>query len=210
MLHSEELTFAYPSGPTFSFPNIHCEKGKSVLILGESGKGKTTLLHLLAGLLRPTRGNIHIGDTDITQLDIQRLDRFRGRHIGLIFQVSHFVAALTVEENLRLAQYLADVPQSDQTVRSFLDRLGLGDKGSQRPYRLSQGQQQRVAIARALLNRPQVILADEPTSSLDDRHCFEVLDLLEEQAQAAEAALVIVTHDQRLKDRIPHHIPLAT
>ena len=135
MLHSEGLTFAYTSNSSFSFPDIRAEKGSSLLILGESGKGKTTLLHLLAGLLRPTSGSIHVGDTDITQLDTQQLDRFRGQNIGLIFQVSHFVAALTVRENLRLASIPGQQSQSRSTDTGATLTAGTGRQ--RRPETLS-------------------------------------------------------------------------
>ncbi len=208
MLKTQHLTFSYTSEVTFQFPDIYCDTQSPFLILGESGKGKTTLLHLLAGLLRPVSGNVYIGGTDISKLSTSELDQFRGRNIGLIFQEAHFAAALTVKENLLLAQYLAGEKQDSHRVENILSRLNLVEKLHQKTYRLSTGQQQRVAIARALINKPQVILADEPTSSLDDTNCQHVVDLLEEQAATAGATLVIVTHDHRLKSRFEHQLIL--
>ncbi len=209
MLKTHRLTFSYNSENSFSFPDIACDSQHPFLILGESGKGKTTLLHLLAGLLRPTSGNIYIGEKDITQLSTLELDRFRGKNIGLIFQQSHFNAALNVKENLLLAQYLAGEKQDTNKVHMILSRLNLEDKIHQKTSRLSIGQQQRIAIARALINQPQLILADEPTSSLDDTNCQYVINLLEEQAAAVDATLVIVTHDHRLKSRFDQQLTLV-
>ena len=208
MLNASGITFAYGPEQSFAFPALACQPGEPLLILGESGKGKTTLLHLLGGILKAQSGTIEVGDTDLSTLSTQQLDRFRGKHIGLIFQTSHFVSSLSVGGNLLLAQYLAGESRDKGKVESLLGQLGLSEKYAQKPFRLSQGQQQRVAIARALVNKPSLILADEPTSSLDDTNCFKVLDLLESQANEIDAALVIVTHDYRLKERFSHQVLL--
>lgn len=208
MLNASDITFSYGPKQSFAFPPITCKAGEPLLILGESGKGKTTLLHLLGGILKAQSGTIEVGDTDLSTLGTQQLDRFRGRHIGLIYQTSHFVSSLSVGGNLLLAQYLAGEPKDKEKVESLLEQLGLEEKYGQKPFRLSQGQQQRVAIARALVNTPRLILADEPTSSLDDTNCFNVIDLLENQANEIDAALVIVTHDHRLKERFSHQVLL--
>lgn len=200
MLKTSSLQFAYDAQNRFQFPDIEANPSKHLLIIGGSGKGKTTLLHLIAGLLRPTSGKIEVGDTDISRLSTKELDAFRGKHIGIVFQKSHFVASLNVKDNLLLAQYLAGESQDLKRVKLLLERLNLGNKLNKKTSELSQGEQQRVAIARALLNRPDVILADEPTAALDDANCFEVIELLKEQTLEAKASLVIVTHDQRLKD----------
>ncbi|MEL6133926.1 MAG: ATP-binding cassette domain-containing protein, partial [Bacteroidota bacterium] len=138
----------------------------------------------------------------------QDLDHFRGRNIGIIFQQAHFVAALTVKENLQLAQKLSGNVIDHDRIIDMLTRLGIANKAHQSTYRLSLGEQQRVAIARALINRPKLLLADEPTSSLDDFHTQEVISLLEEQAHAAGAALIIVTHDNRLKEHFSNSVEL--
>jgi len=209
MLQSHTLQFAYNNQTQFQFPDLDCPKGTALLILGESGKGKTTLLHLLAGLLRPSSGTIQIDGTDLTHLTIKELDQFRGKHIGIVFQQSHFIKSLSVKKNLLMAQYLAALPQSTKRVEELLQRLNIANKMNHRPQELSQGEQQRVAIARALINRPKVILADEPTASLDDKNCFKVLKLLEEQADAVQASLIIVTHDARLKQHFSNQIALG-
>ncbi len=212
MLQTQSLRFAYPRSALLSFPDLSATTGQPLLILGQSGVGKTTLLHLLAGLLRPQTGQIWIGDTDLATLSTQALDRFRGQNIGLVFQKAHFVQSLSVEQNLKLAPFLAGKSLGrahKERPRALMERLGLADKYSEPVHRLSLGEQQRVAIARAVLNRPQVLLADEPTSALDDRSTQDVIELLEDSAREAGAALVIVTHDQRLKDRFGHRTDLG-
>ena len=208
MILSSNLQFEYTSQQRFNFPDISAKVGEPLLILGNSGKGKTTFLHLLGGLLQPTGGKVEIDEIDITQLSTQQLDRFRGRNIGIIFQQSHFVAALSVEENLKLAQKLSGNPIDEDRIADILARLGIIDKRNQSTYRLSLGEQQRVAIARALINRPKLLLADEPTSSLDDYHTQEVITLLEEQAEHSNSSLIIVTHDNRLKSQFPNRVEL--
>ena len=178
------------------------------MVLGDSGKGKTTLLHLLAGLLRPQAGSIHIGKAELAGMSTKTLDKFRGRNIGIVFQRSHFVSSLSVLDNLLLRQHLAGLPQDKSHAQGLLDLLGLGHRTQAKPWKLSVGEAQRAAIARAVLNRPKVVLADEPTSALDDHAAEKVITLLEEQAQDAGAALVIVTHDQRLKDRILNQVSM--
>jgi putative ABC transport system ATP-binding protein len=209
MLKTENLGYAYPGSPPLRFPNIQCAKGEHWLVLGESGSGKTTLLHLLGGLLSPKEGHIVVGDTEMNQLSRGALDQFRGQHIGIIFQTAHFVQSLTVGDNLALAQSLAGMKVNRERIRELLGRLGLEHKLRSKPSQLSVGEKQRASIARAIINQPAVILADEPTSALDDSNCKQVIELLEEQAQAVEATLLVVTHDARLKDHFPHQISIA-
>ncbi len=209
MLHTQALKFSYPNGQTaFSFPDINCEKGSHWLILGQSGCGKTTLLHLIGGLLRPNSGQVKIAGQDIVPMNENQLDKFRGQNIGIIFQQSHLIKALNVEENLLAAQYLAGTKQDKKRVHEVLERLNLGHKIKSKTQQLSQGEQQRVSICRALVNNPGLILADEPTSSLDDHNAREVVNLLLEQSQATGATLVIVTHDSRLKELFHHKVEL--
>ncbi len=208
MLKSTNLTFQYPHGPSFGFPDIACEAAKHLLLLGESGSGKTTLLHLLAGMLRPTGGAVHIAGQDTTALSSKAMDKFRGQHVGIIFQTAHFVQSLTVEDNLILPQFLSGRSVDRAKARDVISRLNLGHKLREKPGNLSIGEQQRVAIARALVNDPDVILADEPTSALDDKNAEEVIRMLEEQASLTRASLIIVTHDQRLKDRFLNRVTL--
>ena len=208
MLKSSNLTFNYQNGPSFSFPDVACEKEGHLLLLGESGQGKTTLLHLLSGMLVPSSGAITIDGTDIAQLSPTAMDHFRGQHIGIVFQTAHFVQSLSVEDNLILPQYLAGGAVDRSKAKEILTRLNLKHKLQEKTRNLSIGEQQRVAIARALMNTPSIVLADEPTSALDDKNAEEVISLLEEQAALSGAGLVIVTHDQRLKDRFSKRVVL--
>lgn len=191
-----------------NFPDFSLQKGEHWLLLGQSGSGKTTLLHLLGGLLSPTSGSIQIGNTELGQLRASALDQFRGKNIGIVFQKSHFVRALSIGENLALAQQLAGLKPNRERIVELLERLNIGDKLRLKPDRLSIGEQQRAAIARALVNQAPIILADEPTSALDDHNATEVINLLEEQAKALGSTLLVVTHDKRLKDRFPNQIAL--
>ena len=202
MLITRSLTFAYDRGNTFQFPDISLEPGSDLLILGPSGSGKTTLLHLLAGLLFPNSGHIELLGTVLNKLPIKKLDKFRGSHIGLVFQRPHFIHSLSLLENLALVQYLAGEKHDQKRARKILSSLNIEDKRYKRPYSLSQGEQQRAAIAMAVLNNPQLILADEPTASLDDKNCLGVVSLLKDQATANKSQLVIITHDKRLTPHI--------
>ncbi len=181
---------------------------EQLLVLGSSGVGKSTLLHLLGGLLTIKHGSIELDGQDMTQLANEKLDRFRGEKIGIVFQKNHFIASLSVMENLKVAQYFSNKKEDEAKCMSLLERLNIADKAYKSINTLSEGQKQRVAIARALANNPKLLLADEPTSALDDDNCKEVITLLEEQAEITGAALVIVTHDARLKDIIPNQITL--
>ncbi|MEM9929395.1 MAG: ATP-binding cassette domain-containing protein [Bacteroidota bacterium] len=208
MLITKDLSFAFPGAAPLQFPDIHCELGEQWLLLGQSGSGKTTMLHLLAGLRRPKSGRVQVLDTVISNMSTSQLDRFRGQNIGLIFQQSHFVKALTVGENLALARRLAGLPNDQRRINELLDQLNIGNKRDQRPQSLSVGEQQRAAIARALINEPTVILADEPTSALDDDNTERVIELLKTQAAAVHATLLVVTHDNRLKSTFDQQISL--
>ncbi len=208
MLQTNQLQFSYTGAQTLTFPDFTCQKGEQWLLLGQSGSGKTTLLHLLGGLLSPTKGEVKVGDTTLKSLSTAALDKFRGKHIGIIFQKAHFVRSLTVQENLILAQQLAGMAIDKNRISDLLNRLNVGHKLYTKTNELSQGEQQRVAIARAIVNQPEVILADEPTSALDDENCEEVIRLLEEQAAAVGATLLVVTHDGRLKERFEKQIKI--
>ncbi len=208
MLKTTQLEFQYNQNQTFHFPNMDCRAAEQWLILGQSGCGKTTLLHLLAGLLPPKTGEIQVAGKNIGNLKRKELDAFRGKNIGIVFQQAHFIQALSVRQNLLLAQSLADLPKDNQRIREILERLNIWHKADDLPQNLSIGEQQRVSIARALINRPPLVLADEPTSALDDHNALEVTHLLEEQTRQQGATLLIVTHDQRLKSRFLNKILL--
>lgn len=209
MFAIHDLRHAYDGKRVLEIPDWTVPAGGQWLVLGPSGSGKSTLLHIVAGILRPTAGRVEVAGQDLAALDGAALDRFRGRHIGIVLQKLHLVASLNVLQNVQLAQYLAGLPQDAARAEAVLAGLGIGDKLAARPAELSQGQAQRVAIARAVVNRPQLLLADEPTANLDDGHALEAIDLLAGQAQACGATLLIATHDQRVKARIANHRTLS-
>ncbi len=180
-------------------------QGDQWLLLGQSGSGKTTLINIITGLLKPAAGEVHINQTPIYELSNAELDKFRGRHIGIVFQRPHLVKSLTVGENLLLAPYFAGLKQDRARVTEVLSSLNLADKVSSYPTQLSQGQLQRVAIARAVINKPALLVADEPTSSLDDKNTDAVLDILISQSRLNQSTLIVSTHDKRVKERLNQH-----
>ncbi|MEQ9165845.1 MAG: ATP-binding cassette domain-containing protein [Fulvivirga sp.] len=199
MLLTQALTFSYNLNTAFVFPDIFLSQGDDLLVLGPSGVGKTTLLHLLAGLLKPQSGQVIIDDTILNELSDSQLDQFRGSNIGLVFQQPHLIRSISLFENFALMQALGSHQKDLKRIIHLLESLNLLHRKNSRPYALSQGERQRAAIALALLNNPQLILADEPTSSLDDNNCQDVITLLKEQSRATNAQMVIITHDHRLK-----------
>ncbi len=176
--------------------------GEVVLIMGPSGSGKTTLLSMLGGLLQPSHGRIRIGDDDLTQLNESRLPDVRLRHIGFIFQDFNLLSALSCLDNAALVGQLKGLSRkaARQRARELLEQLGLGHRLGFLPEKLSGGEKQRVAIARALVNRPNIILADEPTANLDSHHGHETMRLLRRIAKEEQRSVIIVSHDQRIKD----------
>jgi putative ABC transport system ATP-binding protein len=204
----ENLRHAYDGTEVLSVGAWRADQGAQWLVIGPSGSGKTTLLHILAGILRPSAGSIGVAGQDLTALRARELDRFRGQHIGIVLQRLHLIPSLRVMDNLLLAQYLAGLPQDRTRAREVLKALDLAGKDAAYPHELSFGQAQRVAVARAVVNRPKLLLADEPTSNLDDARCQQALELLQSMAQACNATLVIATHDQRIRARIPRHFEL--
>ncbi len=207
MIKTFGLAYTY-TDKTITFSDLNIRKGNHVLLLGESGSGKTTLLHLLGGLLKSQTGVIEVNGTDITSLRESGLDHFRGQHYGFIFQRNHLIQALTVEQNLLMAPFLANLNQDKSRIEEVLSQLGIAEKRHAAIRELSLGQAQRVAIARAVLNKPVVILADEPTSALDDKNCERVIELLLSVASQNNSTLVIATHDHRLKSSITNLIQL--
>jgi len=208
MFRLSNIQHRYGDDTVLDLPSLEAKQGEHHLILGQSGSGKTTLLHILAGLRKPSEGSVVVADQELGALKGHALDRFRGRHIGIVFQRMHLLATLSVEDNLLMAPYLADLPQRRDRIREVLATLDMGHKVDAYPHELSHGQRQRVAIARAVMNQPEVLLADEPTASLDDSRAEKVLDLLVDQARANGATLVVATHDRRIVDHFEHTLIL--
>jgi len=209
MITTKNIKFSYSKEQEFVFPDLYCEAGNTILITGDSGKGKTTYLHILAGLLRPKSGEITIDTTNVLALSEKETDNFRGKNIGVVFQKSYFIAALTVLENLEMASWLATGKKQTDRAKKLLQQLDIENQASKLPSQLSIGQQQRVSIARALMNEPKVLLADEPTSSLDDKNAEKVIELLTFLSKEYKAALLIVTHDSRIKEKFTNKITLV-
>lgn len=201
ILHSKDLTFRHTdSSATFSFEDISIAPGQHTLLLGDSGTGKTTLLHLLGGLSQPTGGAVFIAGQDIYKLSDSRLDRFRAQNVGFIFQEAHLLRNLSIFENIQLAQQLAKGQHDSAQIWALLEKLQLDGQARSLPQQVSRGQLQRAAIARAVINKPKLLVADEPTASLDDNNTERVLELLLETANTYQSTLLIATHDKRIKD----------
>ncbi len=209
MIRVEQLRFGYNGrDDVLRLDEFVVEPQSNVLVVGPSGCGKTTLLHLIAGLLLPTAGSVVVDGEDLAALPAPVRDRFRGRHIGIVLQQFHLLPTLTALQNLLVAQSIAGLPVDRRAAHAMLDALGVDERVDAYPHQLSVGQQQRVAIARALVNGPKLLLADEPTSNLDDDACAAVADLLLGAAQRRGVSLVIATHDTRLKEKIPRQLAL--
>jgi putative ABC transport system ATP-binding protein len=182
--------------------------GEHWLVLGASGSGKTTFLNLAAGLLRPSEGDINVAGESLGALEGAALDHWRGCNVGIVPQKLHLVSSLSVLQNLLLAPYLAGLPADRVRALSLLEHLGLEEHSGKKPSQLSHGQAQRVALARAVMNRPKLLLADEPTANLDDANCLSALRLLQDQSLECGATLIVATHDQRAKSRFVHQLAL--
>lgn len=208
MIYLRGLKFSYGENPILDIEEISIDQGSNYLFLGNSGSGKTTLLHILAGLIKPDSGLVNIAGTDITLLRTYEMDHFRGENVGLVFQRPHLVNVMTVTENLLLAQYLGGMKQSTKRINEVLTDLNMIHRKDAKVYHLSQGEAQRISIARAMLNKPKVILADEPTSSLDDHNCEKVINMLQRQAERYGATMAITTHDQRIKEKFSNGLIL--
>ena len=208
MIGVRGLAHRYGAAEALRLPEWKVAQGERWLVLGRSGCGKSTLLHILAGLVRPSEGEVEVAGENLRRLEGARLDRWRGGNIGIVLQALHLVKHLGVAENLRLAQYLAHLPQDDARIADTLAALGIADKAARKPAQLSQGEQQRVAIARAVVNRPRLLLADEPTANLDDAAATSVVELLSEQAARYGATLVVATHDSRVKGKFRERLEL--
>jgi putative ABC transport system ATP-binding protein len=203
LLEARGLTRTYDSGgapvPALAGVDLTIERGEFVAVMGPSGCGKSTLLNLLAGLDRPSAGEVWLDGSRVDQLSETALARLRRRRLGFVFQFFNLLPTLTASENVELPLLLAGRRrrQARRTARRLLDELGIGDKADAAPGQLSGGQQQRVALARALANQPDLVMGDEPTGNLDSASAGEVLGLLR-AAHARGQTLLVATHDARV------------
>jgi len=198
--------------PIIDIENLKIEDTQQVALIGTSGSGKTTLLHLIAGILAPAKGQILFestkGKVDIAALSEPQRDIFRGRHIGYVFQTHHLLPGFTALENVLLGMSFSGRSPDRAWARHLLQQVGLEQRLNYRPEKLSVGQQQRVAVARALANRPQLVLADEPTGALDARNARQVLELIRGLCREINASLLLVTHDLDIAHQLPRVLNL--
>ncbi|MCZ2394613.1 MAG: ATP-binding cassette domain-containing protein [Chitinophagales bacterium] len=208
MLETSELSFTYDNKRIFNYPTIKCDRGQKLLIYGNSGHGKSTLLHLLAGILTPNHGQIFIDEVDITKLRYGKLDKYRGQKIGFVPQRLHLIHSLSVQDNILAACYFAKKKVNKERLHNISEELKITQLLDRKPQFLSLGEQQRVSIARAIINAPAVLLADEPTSSLDEKNSEKVMELLDRACHLDNTALLVVSHDDRIKRNIQLQISL--
>ena len=191
--------------------SIEVAEGEMVSIVGASGAGKTTLLQIVGTLMQPDEGSVRIAGTDIGGIDDDRLSRFRNRHIGFVFQFHHLLPEFTALENVMMPALIGGVSrkEAESRAKELLDMVNLALRASHKPSALSGGEQQRAAIARALINRPSVVLADEPTGNLDTKNRDEIYALLGDVRREFGQTIVIVTHDERLAAQTDRKIEMS-
>ncbi|TWU20420.1 Lipoprotein-releasing system ATP-binding protein LolD [Novipirellula galeiformis] len=197
-------TFDQPGGgrlTVLDIPKFEINAGEQVALIGQSGGGKTTLLHLIAGLLTPDSGSIRLVGTELTKLSEQGRDRFRASTIGYVFQTFNLLPAFTAIENVRLGMTFGHGRMNPSRADELLARVGLADRAHYRPSQLSVGQQQRVAIARSLAGKPRLLLCDEPTANVDPVSAENVLDLIRSSCQEENVAMLMVTHSMDVAER---------
>ena len=198
MIRTRQLQYAYPGGSALTFPDVDVPQGAVLLLSGPSGCGKSTWLALVAALVAPTAGELTVAEQPLSALKNIAADAWRAGAIGFLPQKLHLSAALTVQQNLGLVFWAGGQPEDAERIHATLQALGVDDLAQRKPSQLSGGQAQRVALARAVLRRPLVILADEPTASLDDEAAGDAVNLLLSTARQLDATLVIATHDARV------------
>jgi putative ABC transport system ATP-binding protein len=206
-IRAKELSRHYQMGPTViravDGVNLEVAKGEFAALLGPSGSGKSTLLHLLAGMDRATGGSLSVEGQELSAFSPEELARYRRHTVGMVFQAFNLIPSLNVFANVELPMRLAEVEREERRtrVREALEGVGLGERTAHRPSELSGGEQQRVALARALVNRPALLLADEPTGNLDSRTGEEIMRLIEECNQTLRMTVLLVTHERPLAER---------
>lgn len=209
MIQTRALSYCYAGGRALRFPDVDVPQGSVLLLGGPSGSGKSTWLALVAGLLVASSGTVVVADQDLAPLKPAALDNWRARTIGFLPQKLHLSAALTVHQNLALAQWAAGRPGDDKRIHEALTALSLETLAARKPAQLSGGQAQRVALARAVLLAPRVVMADEPTASLDDESATAAVGLLHATCVRLDATLVMATHDSRVSALLEALQPVA-
>ena len=198
MLTCENISFSIDGHKLLSNIDFKIKKEKDLLITGPSGIGKTTLLSVLCGLQIPTEGSIRYNDISLYSLSENKIDEFRGKHLGIVFQSFNLINAFTIKQNLQIAN-TAEGSQDTDHLYDLLERVGLADKSHIKVSNLSIGEKQRVAVARAFIGQPKWIFCDEPTSSLDDKNTDIITNLIKEESLRHKASLILITHDKRVQ-----------
>ena len=209
VLSLNKLEFSFNEKPLINIEEFKVRTRERIAIMGPSGCGKSTFIHLVAGLLKPQKGTIKIKNQDITKLEEWKIDRLRGQSIGIVFQRLHLLPSISILDNLLLAQKLARTTVDRESAIELLERLDLEEWINKFPHHLSQGQAQRAAIARAVIHKPALVIGDEPTSALDDDNAQEAIRLLNELSENVGFALLIVTHDKRVRDSMDSVLSLG-
>ena len=210
MITTENVTKSFGTLQVLKGISLHIDRGEIVSIVGPSGAGKTTLLQILGTLDRPDGGSVLVDGTDVTRLNGKQLSDFRNQHLGFVFQFHQLLPEFTALENIMIPAYIAGTSQKEAKERAgeLLSFLGLSDRAHHKPNALSGGEKQRVAVARALMNRPAVVLADEPSGSLDTQNKQELHQLFFRLRQETGQTFVIVTHDEELASQTDRTIHL--
>jgi ABC-type lipoprotein export system ATPase subunit len=209
MLEVKNINLAYDSKKIISNLSFNIALGQNTLLTGASGSGKSSLLNIISGIIKPTSGEVIFENTQVTKLSEAALDNYRKENIGIIFQNFHLINSLTVLENILLAQKLSTNKIDKNYTENILKELGLANEINKLPNKISVGQQQRAAIVRAIINKPKLILADEPTSSLDNQNAQTTIDLLLKISKDFGSTLIVATHDDRIKNNFSNIINLS-
>ncbi|MCH2177239.1 MAG: ABC transporter ATP-binding protein [Mariniblastus sp.] len=206
-------SYLQPNGetvPILDIPSYRIDSGEQAVLIGPSGCGKTTLLHVIAGITRPDEGNVNLDGVDLTQFSEAGRDRIRANTLGYVFQTFNLLPAFSALENVLLGMSFAKKKSSRDRAKHLLDRVGLSHRAGNKPQAMSVGEQQRVAVARALVNRPAVLLADEPTANVDPNNQCQIVDLIRETCEEDNVSLLMVTHSMEVADQFKRVDQLET
>ena len=198
MLICENILFSVDGHKLISGINLNIQSQKDLLITGPSGIGKTSLLSMLCGLQKPTQGNVKYNDINLYDMSENKIDDFRGKELGIVFQNFNLINSFTIKQNLDIANTVSKQNNNDQ-LYDLLQRVGLAEKSHLQVSKLSVGEKQRLAVARAFIGKPKWIFCDEPTSSLDNKNTDVIINLIKEESLRCKASLILITHDTRVQ-----------